>query len=578
MRLYNTGFGLSSQSPAKRFHASSAVNFHQCLKAINNKTVDGKTDNHGNLLPPSISNATAVTYDLCVSECGATQEPFQWTVFSQQFASWLLPWLALVSQLPFGANDKLDNLESMLLTLGSPTLAAYSLSLTVLNGRWVAQLFWSYRYPNARNAARILSSLQQSPLRVDTDGALLASLIMLPQNDEWWAELVVWLEYTHTWSISAATSIAWVIIAYTFTIVDYFSQGFQNVLNANGQGVGSIGSLWFWLLPIIIGWLQLSPKCDSTRLYQAVDRANSIAYVATPTSQPIKAINVSQKRAISIKRAELDDARVDERSTPPVYNYARFLPWVQSVVVVSNTFGIISERDHHHDPVIPGTQWRDRNSPGHDPPMALQIENYTYPRSGSMYHAPRHKWGLDSSAFSRMFIASTLALLLQWGTTGAAIIIIWFTPTIGLGCRSASYIAYGLLSTLVWMMLLTSSILTYYSINSPTIRGRVIPPFPARVARWLSIFLRRLGKLIAVLNALLLIATGLLQFSSFYDRCYCNSSVMGLGKRAYDVIVLVPDDIGGMRAAWIGGFVLAAGAATIFAGFVTIFIDPPLPP
>src|SRR6266446_1906807 len=102
-------------------------------------TIDGKTDNHGNLLPPSTSNATAITYDLCVSQCGAGQEPFQWTVFSQQFSSWQLPWLALVSQLPYGANDKLDNLESMLLTLGSPTLAlaAYSLALTVLNRRWI---------------------------------------------------------------------------------------------------------------------------------------------------------------------------------------------------------------------------------------------------------------------------------------------------------------------------------------------------------------------------------------------------------------------------------------------------------
>jgi hypothetical protein len=397
--------------------------------SINNMTIDGKTDNHGNPLSPSTSNATAITYDLCVSQCGAGQEPFQWAVFSQQFSSWLLPWLALISQLPFGANDKLDNLESMLLTLGSPTLAAYSLALTVLNGRWIAQLFSNYRYSNVKSAVRILSSLQQSALRVDTDDVLLASLIMLPQNDEWWEELVVWLEYPHTWSISAATSIAWVIIAYVFTIIDYFSQDVQS-LNANGQGVGSIGSLWLWLLPIVIGWLQLSPKCDSTRLHQAVDRANSIAYVASPTSQPIKATNISKKHAISIKRSELDEARLDERPTPPIYNYARFLPWVQTVVVVSDAFGIICERDHHHDPPV-GTEWRDRNSDGGDALTALQVKNYSHPRPGSVYFRPKDKWGLDSSALSRMFIASVLALTLQWGTTGAAIIIVWFTPTVG---------------------------------------------------------------------------------------------------------------------------------------------------
>ena len=325
----------------------------------------------------------------------------------------------------------MDNLESMLLTLGSPTLAAYSLALTVLNRRWIAQLFSNYRYPNVKSALRVLSSLQQSPLRVETDNVLLASLIMLPQNDEWWSEIVVWLEYTHTWSISAATSIAWVIIAYVFTIVDYFSQGIHNVLNNNGQGVGSVGSLWLWLLPIVVGWLQLSPKCDSIRLNQAVERANCIAYVATPTSQPIKASSISGKRAITINPSELDEARLDERSTPPIYNYARFLPWVQAVVVVSNAFGIISERDHHHDPVDPGTEWRDRNSETGGAVTASQVENYCLPRPGSLYHRPRPRWGLDSSAVSRMFIASALALTLQWGTTSAAVIIVWFTPTIG---------------------------------------------------------------------------------------------------------------------------------------------------
>jgi hypothetical protein len=131
------------------------------------------------------------------------------------------------------------------------------------------------------------------------------------------------------------------------------------------------------------------------------------------------------------------------------------------------------------------------------------------------------------------------------------------------------------------MMLLTSSILTHYSTNTPTRRsfkGGFIPPLRARVARWLSIFLRRFGKLIAALNAVVIIFTGLLQFGSFYDRCYCNSSVMGLGKNAYNVISLVPGDAGGVHAAWIGSFVLAAGVALIFAGFVAIFIDPPLPP
>jgi hypothetical protein len=130
-------------------------------------------------------------------------------------------------------------------------------------------------------------------------------------------------------------------------------------------------------------------------------------------------------------------------------------------------------------------------------------------------------------------------------------------------------------------MLLTSSILTYYSTTTPvthSLQGRVILALRARVARWLSIFLRRLAKLMAGLNAVWLIAIGLLQFSSFFDRCYCRSSVMGLGKHAYIIISLVSVDLNGMRTAWVSALFLAAGAAMLFAGFVTLFINPPLPP
>ncbi|KDR79635.1 hypothetical protein GALMADRAFT_137429 [Galerina marginata CBS 339.88] len=556
------------------------INRHQCLARINALNIEGKTDNHGNPLPPSSSNATAITYDLCVSQCGAGQEPFQWTVFSQQFNAWLLPWLALVSQLPFGANDKLDNLESMLLTLGSPTLAAYSLALTVLNGRWVAKLFARYRYPNTERAVWILNSLQQSSLRVDTDNARLASLIILPQNDRWWEKLKSRLEYEHTWSISAATSIVWVIIAYVFTIIDYFSAGLPTALNANGQGVGSIGSLWLWLLPIVVGWLQISPKCDSIRLYKAVVEANSIAYVATNSAPPILASRISNEQAISIELTATDNARVDECATPPVYNYARFLPWRQSVMLVSDAFAIVSERNHIHDQIIPKVEWRCRNAEDADLMTASHLKDYSKPREGSRLHQLTRRHGLDASALSRMLIASGVALTLQWGTTGAAAMIVWFTPTIGLGCRSATYILYGVLSTVVWFMLVTSSILTHYSTNCPAqlFGGDFVLALRARVARLLAIFLRRSGKVIATINAVWIVATGMIQFSSFYDRCYCNSSVFGLGIRAYDVITLLPSDIAGMRAAWIGGFVLAGGATLLFAGFVTLLIDPLLPP
>ncbi|KAJ2933640.1 hypothetical protein H1R20_g3466, partial [Candolleomyces eurysporus] len=332
---------------------NAATNFTQCLEQVQNGAFGtgkiGATDNHGNILE-DVKQATGLTYGLCVMACGSGPSPFRWTVFSQRFSSWLLPWLALVSQLPFGPKDRLDNLKSVLLTIGSPMLAAYSLALTVLNGRWIARQFSKHNYPNIRNAVRVLSSLQQAPLRVTNEDALLASLIVLPHNDEWWRELIEWLAYPHTWSISAATSIAWVVVAYLFIVIGFLMEDVTR-FTAHGQE-----SLWLWLLPIAIGWLQLSPKCDEVRVRSAVERANKIAYTPTGT-HPVLVQEHTEQRAIYLAFSEGDEdddvLRRDERVTAPIYSYARFLPWVQAVERVLETFEVVSGRYRRHESVDP---------------------------------------------------------------------------------------------------------------------------------------------------------------------------------------------------------------------------------
>jgi len=49
------------------------------------------------------SRPLEITYHQCLETCGGTVGEFRWTVFSQGFGAWLLPWIALMFQLPFGA-------------------------------------------------------------------------------------------------------------------------------------------------------------------------------------------------------------------------------------------------------------------------------------------------------------------------------------------------------------------------------------------------------------------------------------------------------------------------------------------
>jgi hypothetical protein len=94
---------------------------------------------------------------------------------------------------------------------------------------------------------------------------------------------------------------------------------------------------------------------------------------------------------------------------------------------------------------------------------------------------------------------------------------------------------------------------------------------------YLSITLRRLGKVIAAFNTVLIILTCVFQFGNFFDRCYCNGSVLSLHSKAFDVLQLVPQDISALRTAWVSGVSLAAASASIYFLAVGLLINPTLP-
>jgi hypothetical protein len=121
----------------------------------------------------------------------------------------LLPWLALIAQLPFEASDAWNNILSGFLCVGSPALATYSLALTAFN-RWhiirqfkalkqivVREMGPEYQYMADRvdTAAFILRESQQCPICASGD---LAELITVngPHRQDFWAAAAKDLENT----------------------------------------------------------------------------------------------------------------------------------------------------------------------------------------------------------------------------------------------------------------------------------------------------------------------------------------------------------------------------------------------
>lgn len=554
--------------------SAGAVNFSSCLADVQNGMYGpnpGAVDQYGDPVA-NVSDAIGITYNLCITACGAGVEPFAWSLFSQSFSAWMLPWLALISQLPFGAKHRSDNFMSVLLAVGSPTLAGYSLMLTVLNNRYVGRRFSSIKYPNAKQALGIMRNLQQAPLEIN--GTLLPSLVVLADNDHWWQDLFDRLNYVHSWSISAAASIAWVVVAYIFTVVDSFtalSNDFGPVFSPDINDGQAIGSVWLWLLAVVIGWLQLSPKCDDATVKAAMDKANKEAFIASDDGVPLKASEMSDEWAFFlVEEGEGDNedgARDDERASPPIYNYARFFPWSQNVERVVSVFRNAASRAHMHIPANLSSSWhkaeRDDTINGLNRNGTLdQLHSYcadpASPRRGSC----------DAQICSRFLLAACAGLALQWGTVGGALINMIYTPTKGLGCRSATYLFYALLSTLIWFLLVLSSFLLQAS-SARLKRG-------TRVAmRKISIYLRRIGKFLALCNTVFIIAGCISQFSNVYNTCYCNVQLLAMLKHAfasgYDVIVMSPSMIAGLQAPWGGGVALGCICVFLYVLLVNLF-------
>ncbi|KAH7878004.1 uncharacterized protein C8R40DRAFT_1093380 [Lentinula edodes] len=541
---------------------SASTNLTQCFLDMQAGKFgpDAGLDSYGNPVQ-NLRDATAIPYDLCVVVCGGGPEAFDWSNFSNQLNTWLLPWLALLSQLPFGANDHLQNLLAVVLTIGSPVLASYSVVLTVLNGRWIAQRFSGSTYPNTLAAVRALKDLQQAPITLNLDDkALLASLVVLPENDDWWKKLLQHIDCTHTWSISAGISLAWVFIAYAISVID----SLFNVLQ--GVEVDGLGSVWLWLLPVVISWLQISPKCDSGRITESLRHANEIAYVAVEGCNKSKrAGEISDHRAFFFKDGH-NPLYSDERCTSPIYNYSRLFSWTAVVEEVCVCFEEATRRSRLYQPVASEKEWVLGEQSCY-----VELEN-RYGTSSEVvtYCSPlfrqTDRWG--PGVFGRIAVSSIMALFLQWGTAGAAMIVAIKTPTRGLSCLSGSFLVYASVSTVVWFFLLIASILSHFSSFNNVY---------SNMTATLSIIIRRVGKFLAAANAVWILTACIFNFSSFFDRCYCNSSVLGIGAaKAFNVLIFTQADQFSTRTAWIGAAFLAMGSAAIYIIFINLYVNSPL--
>ncbi|KAJ6559728.1 hypothetical protein B0H19DRAFT_1145684 [Mycena capillaripes] len=184
-----------------------------------------------------------ITYGACQASCSMDilRQSINFSGAAIPLTTWLLPWLALIAQLPFEASDAWTNILSGFLCVGSPALAAYSLALTAFNRGYITKRFKvlkqtveretgpEYHFMAGRvdDAAYILREGQQCPIRANQRNGDLANLITMsgPHRQNFWKIAAKDLRNTRrgfTYSFGAQVFLAFVtyLISFIAAVID----------------------------------------------------------------------------------------------------------------------------------------------------------------------------------------------------------------------------------------------------------------------------------------------------------------------------------------------------------------------
>ncbi|TDL21420.1 hypothetical protein BD410DRAFT_304783 [Rickenella mellea] len=591
----------------------------------------GLVDQHGHPVSAITNETWGITHNACISECGSGQivQAVKFTTFASSFTNWLLPWLALTSQLPYQAPGTGSNIMSGVIAVGSPALITYSLALTILNRCWIRRIFSKLMRasqgvidlaPHVKErvdaAGEFLQDAQQAPIRVSQEDGWLSSLIVLPGNQAFWNAIRKDLRNTRReFSAALLAQVLWASIAYLLTVISAAIGNFGD--HVVGLQIAS-GSIWIWMIPVILGWIIVGCQGRSGAINSALHDDSHKTYRALPLANQSGEIVVMDRQhgLTSPFGLDLHDFENptwlgfaisgDEGREGPIYNYSRVFTWFQCASHIHDSFKEMllnlskSNSDRRH---VNGSPWGKSGTSdlhGSDPFIgtSLQVSKYC----GLNHHInPYPGWSeIPAEAWHNIVYASLMAIFVQWGTTGPAIIIAYLTPAVGLGCRSGSFLFYGSAATFSWILFVLSSLLSHAAmlrsqailthaharadseatvfagdetiplraVESRT-RRRVSVDRPAgqtSLLGALAVCTLFIAKVVASLNAVWLVVTSIMEYLGTFDMCWCATNALSMGSRGWTDIFQNPTP----SNYWVGGISFSSSVCLISMAFFLI--------
>ncbi|KAH7232418.1 hypothetical protein B0J15DRAFT_409137 [Fusarium solani] len=528
--------------------------------------------------------------------------------------SYFLPWLALTAQLPFENAGPSETFIGLCLAIGSPGLITYSLALTLFNRSWAVDtvrriLDRSRRY-NGEAAAEIrlledrLKSFlclavegQQVPLRATVVHHWLSSLIVSPANQAWWTALRDHITNSRRKpSLSFHAQIGLAGCVWLFTIIS----GVQVAVGAITTAIHlATSTLWVWLAATAHRALPApdysagSPTQDGVQMGICVDVESGLTLEPGQTATQQGTLEPVGYQPPRLPETLMMNVRGDERQEGPVYTYARVFTWLAFTRRIIDAFDKTLRNlgngvgcDMPQDPQQTQQQAQQEPPAGGSILVGTAIQTSTYCDLPVSYQAisPTSKptpirayinfSEMGADVYKRMLKALVVALFAQWGTTGAAIIIAYYTPMVGFGCRSGSYLLYGILSTAVLFLLILSMILSHQAMKMYQAEHIRHPKadfskgWTATWTHWLfcvgSNITRLAGKFLAVANSIVVVQIAVLEFVGLFDNCWCKSCHLQFGDNGYAVLFRSDEDYRKIaKGSWIGGILMATTVCSI---------------
>jgi hypothetical protein len=119
------------------------------------------------------------------------------------------------------------------------------------------------------------------------------------------------------------------------------------------------------------------------------------------------------------------------------------------------------------------------------------------------------------------------------------------TPPAGVGCRSMSFLLYGILGTVVLFLMILSSIFAHRDRSSHKNGSIGLEGTAAITLRWA-------GKTLGILNGVGIITSSIMQFTGSFDNCFCAYTIFGQSAYAEGFQYWVQVGVADVIKFWIG--------------------------